>query len=56
VFYDFEADDFSIWIGPEFGKMLSPGRILYVKPGWGIGNSEETDRKFTVEVGFRWFF
>jgi hypothetical protein len=54
--YDFEADDFSIWIGPEFGKMFAPGRIGYVKPGWGIGNSETTDRKFTVEVGFRWFF
>jgi hypothetical protein len=54
--YDFEADDFSIWIGPEFGKMFAPGRIGYIKPGWGISNSEPTDRKFTVEVGFRWFF
>jgi len=54
--YDFEANDFSIWIGPEFGKMFAPGRIGYIKPGWGIGNSEPTDRKFTVEVGFRWFF
>jgi hypothetical protein len=54
--YDFEADDFSVWIGPEFGKMFAPGRIGYVKPGWGISNSEGTDRKFSVEVGFRWFF
>ncbi len=54
--YDFEADDFSIWIGPEFGKMFAPGRIGYIKPGWGISNSELTDREFTVEVGFRWFF
>ncbi len=54
--YDFEADDFSIWIGPEFGKMFAPGRIGYVKPGWGISNSEATDREFTIEVGFRWFF
>ncbi len=54
--YDFEADDFSIWIGPEFGKMFAPGRIGYVKPGWGISNSEPTNREFTVEVGFRWFF
>ncbi len=54
--YDFIANDFSIWIAPEVGKMLSPGKILYLKPGWGISNSEPTDRKFTVEAGYRWFF
>jgi hypothetical protein len=54
--YDFETDDFSQWIGIEFGKMFAPGRIGYIKPGWGIGNSEEIDRDFTFEVGFRWFF
>jgi hypothetical protein len=54
--YDFETEDFSAWIGVELGKMLAPGRIAYIKPGWGIDNSEPTDRKDTVEVGFRWFF
>ena len=54
--YDFEADDFSLWIGPELGKIASPGRIAYIKPGWGIDNSEATDREFTLEIGFRWFF
>ena len=54
--YDFIANDFSIWIAPEVGKMLTPGKILYLKPGWGINNSEPTDRKFTVEAGYRWFF
>jgi hypothetical protein len=54
--YDFETDDFSAWIGVEFGKMLAPGRIAYVKPGWGVDNSEDTDRESTFEVGYRWFF
>jgi hypothetical protein len=54
--YDFETEDFSAWVGVELGKMFAPGRIAYIKPGWGIQNSESTDRDFTVEVGFRWFF
>jgi hypothetical protein len=54
--YDFETDNFSAWIGVELGKMLAPGKIAYIKPGWGLDNSEETDRKSTVEVGVRWFF
>jgi hypothetical protein len=54
--YDFETADFSFWVAPEFGKMFAPGKIGYIKPGWGIDNSETTDRKFTFEVGFRWFF
>jgi hypothetical protein len=54
--YDFETKEFSSWIGVELGKMLSPGRIAYIKPGWGIDNSELTDREFTFEAGFRWFF
>jgi hypothetical protein len=53
---DFETDDFPSWIGVEFGKMFAPGRIGYNKPGWGIGNSEEIDRDFSFEAGFRWFF
>ena len=54
--YDFETEEFSAWLGVELGKMFAPGRIAYIKPGWGIENSEATDRDFTVEVGFRWFF
>jgi len=54
--YDFETNDFSLWIGVELGKMLAPGRIAYIKPGCGIDNSEPTDRDSTIEVGFRWFF
>jgi hypothetical protein len=34
--YDFEDSHFSFWFGPEVGKMLSPGNIAYVKPGWGV--------------------
>lgn len=54
--YDFETKEFSAWIGLEFGKMFAPGRIGYIKPGWGIDNSELVDRDNTFEVGFRWFF
>ena len=55
--YDFERDHFSWWIGPEFGKLLAPGRILYAKPGWGIDPDDaEGDRQWSFEVGFRWFF
>jgi hypothetical protein len=54
--YDFEINDFSSWIGVELGKMLVPGKIAYIKPGWGIDNSELTDRESTLEVRFRWFF
>jgi hypothetical protein len=54
--YDFETKDWSTWLGLEFGKVLAPGRVLYVKPGWGMGNSEAVDRDFTLEVGFRWYF
>ena len=55
--YDFDDDHFSLWIGPEFGKLLAPGRILYVKPGWGIDpDAIQGDRDFSFEVGFRYFF
>jgi len=54
--YDFETKDFSLWIGVELGKILVPGQVAYVKPGWGIDNSSELDRKFTFEAGYRWFF
>jgi hypothetical protein len=54
--YDFETKDFSAWIGVELGKMLAPGRIAYIKPGWGLDNSEAVDRKSSFEAGVRWFF
>ncbi len=54
--YNFEAEDFSLWIGLEIGKIVAPGKVAYIKPGWGIDNSEPTDRKSTFEFGFRWFF
>lgn len=54
--YDFRASDFSFWVGPEVGKIIREGNIVYLKPGWGIDNSEKGDRDFTFEVGFRYFF
>jgi len=54
--YDFEAEDFSLWVGLEIGKIVAPGKVAYVKPGWGIDNTKLTDRKSTFEFGFRWFF
>jgi len=54
--YDFETKDYSSWLGLEFGKMFAPGRIGYIKPGWGLDKSEQLDRDVTLEVGFRWFF
>jgi hypothetical protein len=54
--YDFETNEYSSWLGLEFGKMFAPGRIGYIKPGWGIENSAGTDRKTTFEAGFRWQF
>jgi len=53
--YDMHENHFSFWVGPEFGKILAPGRIVYVKPGWGV-DPEDGDREFTFEVGFRFFF
>jgi hypothetical protein len=53
--YDFKNDKESLWIGPEIGKLLAPGRILYAKPGFGI-DPDPADREFTFEAGFRWFF
>jgi hypothetical protein len=54
--YDFDEEHFSFWAGPEIGKMLSPGNIVYLKPGWGVDPDEaEGDRAFTLEVGWRYF-
>jgi hypothetical protein len=54
--YNFETKDWSAWIGVEFGKIITEGNVAYVKPGWGIDNSEMTDRNSTLEVGWRLFF
>jgi hypothetical protein len=53
--YDFENDDFSLWIGPEFGKIITDGFIIYGKPGFGIDPDSE-EREFTFELGARYFF
>ena len=54
--FDFESEHFSFWFAPEIGKMLKPGQIIYVKPGWGVQPEDNSaDRKFTLEVGYRWF-
>ena len=54
--YDFETKNSSLWIGVELGKIIVPGQVAYIKPGWGIDNSEGTDRKTTFEAGWRYFF
>ncbi len=55
--YDFERDDneFSLWLAPELGKLLSKKLVVYAKPGWGIIKDDPTDRDFTFELGFRYF-
>ncbi len=55
--YDFEAtdDEFSLWLAPEIGKLVSKSFVMYAKPGWGIIKDAQTDRDFTFEIGFRYF-
>jgi hypothetical protein len=53
--YDFENDEFSFWVAPELGKNISEGNIIYAKSGWGV-DPEESDRKFTFEMGWRYIF
>jgi hypothetical protein len=53
--YDFEADEFSLWVAPEFGKLIPKGAI-YLKPGFGVDNDQDADRDWTLELGFRYFF
>lgn len=53
---DLEDDgDWEVWIGPEVGKILAPGRILYAKPGFGI-DADDDEREWSFEVGYRHFF
>lgn len=55
---DFENDDHtSLFVGPEIGKLLGPGRIIYIKPYFGVDPDEdEGDRSEGLEVGYRYFF
>ena len=53
--YNFETKDFSAWLGVELGKIIVDGQVAYIKPGWGLSNSEQTDRKFSLEFGWRYF-
>ena len=53
--YNFETKDWSSWVGVELGKIITEGNVVYVKPGWGLGNSELTDRNTTLEFGWRYF-
>ncbi len=57
LMHDFEGDDHtSLWIGPEIGKMVGPGRIIYFKPGFGVdADEDEGDRDWSLEIGFRYF-
>jgi hypothetical protein len=54
--YDFEENDFDLWVGPEFGNILKEGVIMYAKPGWTAVDREVNDREFSFEVGVRVFF
>ncbi|MHC5109393.1 MAG: hypothetical protein ACYTHJ_05900 [Planctomycetota bacterium] len=58
--YDVRAGHFSMWVGPELGKVFKTGEsttTVYVKPGWGWApDAEGSDREFTMEVGVRFFF
>jgi hypothetical protein len=54
--YDFENSEFSLWIAPEFGKILAPGVIAYAKPGFGVNPTTGSgERDFTFEIGIRYF-
>ncbi|MGI9318194.1 MAG: hypothetical protein ACR2QW_12765, partial [bacterium] len=55
--YDWERDEdeFSLWLAPEFGKML-PWGAAYFKPGFGIIKDSDSDRDWTLELGVRYFF
>ena len=55
--YDFKESEFSFWVGPEFGKIIREGNIVYAKPGFGIAPDEQDgDRKWTFELGWLYFF
>lgn len=52
---DLKNGGWEIWVGPEFGKVLKPGRILYAKPGFGI-DPDPNQRTWSFELGYRYFF
>ena len=58
--YDVRQGRFSLWIGPEFGKIIKPeggsfdSIAVYAKPGWGMAeDAVGGDREFTFEFGVR---
>lgn len=53
--WDWQQDEFSLYVMPEVGKILSPGTIAYFKPGFGI-DPDENEREAGLEVGVRIFF
>ena len=54
--YDFENSHFSFWVGPEIGKVVNKQNVIYMKPGWGADpDFTQGDRKFTFEIGWRYF-
>ncbi len=41
---------------PNSARVIQPGSIVYLKPGWGVDPDEdEGDREFIFEVGWRYF-
>ena len=50
-----DDNDWEVWFGPEVGKVLAPGRIVYAKPGFGL-DSDLGEREWSFELGYRHFF
>ncbi len=59
--YDMREGRFSMWIGPEFGKIMKMDDhptidtiSVYAKPGWGWAPHDVGgDREFSMEIGVR---
>ena len=62
--YDLHEQRFSLWVGPEFGKIMKMDKhptidtiSLYAKPGWGWApDAVGGDREFSMEIGVRFAF
>jgi hypothetical protein len=50
---DFEDDDETLNIGVEYGKMISKTMAIFVKPTFGVGDS---DTDWAIKIGFRHMF
>lgn len=37
-----DNNEFSLWLAPELGKLLSKQLVMYAKPGWGIVKDDPT--------------